>query len=104
VLSARLKRAWRAGCRAAYQEGWSRQDCTESGYEADDSAMDELDPVAAAKKQPATAYRITFPDSFHFFMDCFLELLTKGGGEGDEGESFLYTAGTVGSRSYVKRF
>jgi hypothetical protein len=70
--------------------------------------MDEADPVtaAAAKKQPASAYRITFPDSFHFFMDCFLELLTAGGGEEDEGESFLYTAGrfTFLHMNTVKRF
>ena len=81
-----------AGCRAAYQEGWSRQDCSESGYEADDSANDETSDLLADKKRrklPASVYRITFPDSFHFFVDCFLELLARDGQE----EGFLYTAG-----------
>jgi hypothetical protein len=34
-------------------------------------------------------YRITFSDSFHFFIDGFLELMDRNRND----ESFLYTAG-----------
>jgi hypothetical protein len=72
-----------------YQESWARQDTTESGYEADDSANDESDPAAAGRQSSACVYTVTFPDSFHFFVDCFLDLLSNGKDE----EGFLYTAG-----------
>jgi hypothetical protein len=74
------------GCRSAYQEGWSRQDCAESGYEADDSANDDTEQTT---KTSVSVYRITFSDSFHFFIDGFLELMDRNRND----ESFLYTAG-----------
>jgi hypothetical protein len=79
-----------SGCRSAYQEGWSRQDCAESGYEADDSANEDTEQTDKARRKPSSSvYRITFPDSFHFFMDCFLDLMERN----RDDESFLYTAG-----------
>lgn len=62
----------------------SSPDCEESGYEADDSESTEL---SGGSTRRAAAYRVTFPSSFHFFIDCFLQLFEMYAGEPE----FIYT-------------
>ncbi len=66
---------------------YSRHDCEspegpcsteyeESGYEADES---EDSDTHTTKNKTDSAYKVTFKESFHFFIDCLLDLCGRAG-------------------------
>ena len=62
-------------------------DCEESGYEADDS--ESSDPARNGKlASKGRSYIVTFKSSFHFFVECFLQVLDLY----RDDQEFIYTA------------